>query len=176
MLRDEQETISARWRPRGNISGKHWEVANAVPPLHNGRLLRTPKNVDKKRKHLAMIRRIINRMLVGSFLLKAWAVAIVAALLAVATNAEHARFAWLALFMAIAFWVLDAHFVRQLGLFRKTYERVQSQPESEVDFSMDTAVVDGEATSFGSALFSRSLGAFYGTVLGLIGVARWVLG
>jgi hypothetical protein len=131
--------------------------------------------VNKKRTHLAMIRKIINRMVAGSFLLKAWSVAIVAALLAVATNVEHARFAWLALFMAIAFWVLDAHFVRQLGLFRRTYERVQALPESEVDFSMDTAVVDSEATSFGSALLSRSLGAFYGTVLALIGVARWVL-
>jgi len=131
--------------------------------------------VDKKRTHLAMIRKIINRMVAGSFLLKAWAIAIVSALLAVATNVEHARFAWLALFMAIAFWVLDAHFSRQLGLFRRIYERVQGLPESEVDFSMDTAPVDGEATSFGSALFSRSLGAFYGIVLGSIGVARWLL-
>jgi hypothetical protein len=132
--------------------------------------------VDKKRAHLAMIRKIINRMVAGSFLLKAWSVAIVSALLAVATNVEHARFAWLALFMAIAFWVLDAHFSRQLGLFRRTYQRVQALPESAVDFSMDTAVVDGEATSFGSALFSKSLAAFYGTVLGLIGMARWMLG
>ena len=123
-----------------------------------------------------MVRKIINRMMAGSFLIKAWAVAIVSALLAVATNATHARFAWLAVFMAIAFWVLDAHFVRQLGLFQRTYARVQSLPESAIDFSMDTAVVDGEATSFGSALFSRSLGAFYGAVLGLIGVARWVVG
>jgi hypothetical protein len=131
--------------------------------------------LDKKRTHLGTIRKIINRMVAGSFLLKAWAIAIVSALLAVATNVAYARFAWLALFMAIAFWVLDAHFVRQLGLFRRMYERVQNMPESEVDFSMDTAVVDGDATSFGSALFSRSLGAFYGTVLTLIAVARWVL-
>lgn len=151
-------------------------VANARASLHNTASIPSACNdVDKKRTHLAMIRKLINRMLAGSFLLKAWAVAIVSALLAVATNAEHARFAWLALFMAIAFWVLDAHFVRQLGLFRRTYERVKSQPESEIDFSLDTAVVDSDATSFGSALFSRSLGAFYGAVLGLIGVARWVL-
>jgi uncharacterized membrane protein len=114
-------------------------------------------------------------MSVGSFLLKVWAIATVAALLAVATDPEHARFAWLALFMALAFWMLDAHFSRQRRLFRKTHERVRSQSESEVDFNMDTAPVDSEAASWGSVLFSRELGAFYGVVVVLIAIVRLFL-
>lgn len=131
--------------------------------------------MDKKRTHLSMIRKIINRMVAGSLLLKVWSVAVVSALLGVATDVAHARFAWLALFMAIAFWLLDAHLLRQQRLFRETYHRVQALRESEVDFAMDTALVDSEATAFGSALFSRSLGLFYGVVIGLIGVARSLL-
>jgi hypothetical protein len=120
-----------------------------------------------------MIRAIINRMSAGSFLIKGWSVLSVSALLAVATtNQVHARFAWLALFMAIAFWMLDAHFLRQKRLFRRTYDRVQSLQESEVDFNMDTAPVDGEAASYGSALFSRSLGAFHGTIVILVAGVR----
>ena len=131
--------------------------------------------MDKKRAHLHMIRSIINRMTVGSFLTKVWSIATVAALLAVATNPAHARFAWLALFMALCFWMLDAHLIRQEKLFRKTYDRVQALPESEVDFNMDTAPVDSEAASWGSVLFSRALGAFYGTVVALIAIVRLVL-
>ena len=121
-----------------------------------------------------MIRAIINRMSAGSFVIKGWSVLIVSALLAVATNQAHARFAWLALFMAIAFWMLDAHFLRQKRLFRKTYDRVQSLQESEVDFNMDTAPVDGEAASYGSALFSSALGAFHGTIVLLVAAVRLI--
>lgn len=131
------------------------------------------RRVDKKRRHLAMIRTLINRMVAGSFLVKGWSVAVVAALLAVAAQPPHARFAWLALFLGILFWGLDAHLLRQQRLFRKLYERVQKLDEADVDFCMDTAPVDGEASAFGSALFSSRLGLFYGAVIALIAVARW---
>jgi hypothetical protein len=131
--------------------------------------------LDKKHAHLQMIRSIVNRMLLASFVLKLWSIATVAALLAVATNPAYTRYAWLALFMALTFWMLDAHFSRQRRLFRKTYERVQALDESQVDFNMDTAPVDSEATAWGSLLFSKALAAFYGTVVALIVFVRLVL-
>jgi hypothetical protein len=130
--------------------------------------------MEKKRAHLAMIQAIINRMSVGSFLLKGWSVLIAAALLAVAANA-NARFAWLALFMAIAFWLIDGYLLRQAELFRKLQERVRKLPEAELDFSLDTAPVDTEAAAWSSVVFSRNLGLFHGTVIGLIAVTRWIL-
>jgi hypothetical protein len=128
--------------------------------------------VDKKRTHLAMIRSIINRMSWGSWLVKLWSVLSVASLLAIAVQPSRTRFAWLALFMAIEFWELDAHFVRQRRLFSETYERVRSQSEAEVDFSMDTAVVDSDAAAWATVLLSWPLGVFHATVVGLVAVAR----
>jgi hypothetical protein len=130
---------------------------------------------DRKRAHLRTIRSIANRMRVGSALIRLWSITVVAALVAVATNPAQARFAWLALAMALGFWMLDAHFSRQGLLFRRTYERVLSQPESELDLDAGTAAVDTEEVSFSSIFLSRALAAFYGTIVALIVLVRLLL-
>src|SRR5262245_11913064 len=130
---------------------------------------------DKKRDHLRTIRSIANRMRAGSALIRLWSVTVVAALVALATTPAHARFTWLALAMALGFWLLDAHFSRQERLFRKTYERVSSLAESEIDFDAGTAPVDGDEASFSTLFLSRGLSAFYGTVVVLIVLIRLVL-
>jgi hypothetical protein len=135
--------------------------------------LEAPSN--DKRAHLRTVRSIANRMQVGSSITKVWSIAVVAALLAVATNPAHARFAWLALFMTLAFWMLDAYFSRQAWLFRKMYERVLSLPESELDFDMSTAPVDDDATAFSTIFLSKALGAYYGTIVALIILVRLLL-
>jgi hypothetical protein len=131
--------------------------------------------LEKKRAHLRTIRSIANRMRVGSALLRLWSVAVVAALIAVATHPSEARYAWLALFMALAFWLLDAHFSRQERLFRKIYDRVLALPESELDLDLSTAPVDTEEASFSSIFLSKALSAFYGTIVALIILVRVLL-
>lgn len=129
----------------------------------------------KKRTHLATIRALVTRMSVGSLLLKVWSVLIVAALLAVTVNPAHARFAWLALFMAITFWMLDAYFLRQARLFRKIYDRIQNLTESEIDFLLDTSPVDSEGDAWRSILFSKTPTVFYGAVIGVIALVGLLL-
>jgi uncharacterized membrane protein len=130
--------------------------------------------VDSKRTHLAIIRAVILRMAAASWVLRAWSVAIVSALVAVAMDAVHAHFAWLAVLMALVFWMLDAHFHRQERLYRKVYRRVRTLEEDQVDFSMDTAPVDSERDAWTAVLLSRRLGAFYGALVACIAVARIV--
>lgn len=130
---------------------------------------------DKKRAHLRTIRSIANRMRVGSALVRLWSVTVVAALIALATTPAQARFAWLALAMALGFWMLDAHFSRQGQLFRRTYEHVMSLPESELDFEAGTSAVDSDEVSFSSIFLSRGLAAFYGTIVALIVAVRLLL-
>jgi hypothetical protein len=115
-------------------------------------------------------------MTVGSFVVRGWSLLIVGALLSVSANPLHARFGWLAIFMAICFWTVDAYFARQARLFRKFDERAQRLSESEMDFSLDTSVVDTEADSFGSVMFSRMPFVFYGTVIFLTAATRVFLG
>lgn len=131
--------------------------------------------MDSKRHHLALIRSITTRMFAGAFLVRTWSVLIVGALLAITENPEHARFAWLAVFMAIAFWMLEAFLVRERRLFLKIFHRVQNMKESELDLSLDTTPVRSEADAFRSVLFSKALLVHYGVVLALIGGVRLVL-
>jgi hypothetical protein len=128
--------------------------------------------LDGKSAHRATIRAVIQRMAAGSLVVRGWALLIVGALLAVSTNPIHARFAWLAVFMAICFWTVDACFVRQAQLFRKFDRRAAQLGEREMDFSLDTSVVATEADALGVVMFERTPGAFYGAVILLTAAAR----
>jgi hypothetical protein len=128
--------------------------------------------VDRKSTHLETLGSIANRMRLGSLLAKGWSVMVVAMLLAVATDPRYGRFAWLAVFLAIAFWMLDAHFSRQVRLFRKVQAKVRSQSDSQVDFRLDTSPVDNEKDAFATVLFSPAVSVFHAGVLLLIAVVR----
>src|SRR6185295_905276 len=127
---------------------------------------------DRKREHLATIQAIVRRMALGAVLLEGWSVLIVAGLLAVAHDPQSARFAWLALFLAITFWMLDAHLSRQKLLYRSLHERVHAQPESEIEYTLDTYPVDRETYAWRSEFFRRRLVLFHGGVILAIALIR----
>jgi len=125
---------------------------------------------DRKNEYLATIRAIVRRMALGAVLLEGWSVLTAAALLVAAH--DEARFAWLALFMAIAFWLLDAHLCRQKLLFGRLHERVQALPEAELSYTLDTSPVDREAYAWRSVFFMRRLLLLHGGVILGIGIIR----
>ena len=131
--------------------------------------------MENKRAHIEMIQAVVNRMSVNSFLLKGWSVILISALFALAAGGSQALFLYIAYFPAIAFWVLDAYFLRQERLFRKLYDRVRHLAETDVDFSMDTSVVDGEVAAWWAVVFSKTLLLFYGTVFGSIVIVMLVI-
>jgi hypothetical protein len=113
--------------------------------------------MENKLKHLEMLQGVINRMGNNSFLLKGWSVVLVSALFALAAKDP-----------AIAFWQLDAYFLWQERLYRKLYDKVRLKNESEIDYSMDTRPVIGEAPSWASTSLSTTLLVFHGAVIGTI--------
>ena len=131
--------------------------------------------MENKRAHLEMIQAVVNRMSVNSFLLKGWSVVLISALFALAAGDSQALFVYIAYFPAIAFWMLDAYFLRQERLFRKLYDRVRHFAETDVDFSMDTSVVDGEVAAWSASVFSKTLLLFHGTVFGSIVIVMLVI-
>lgn len=131
--------------------------------------------MENKRAHLEMIQAVVNRMSVNSFLLKGWSVVLVSALFALAAGDSQALFVYIAYFPVIAFWMLDAYFLRQERLFRKLYDRVRHLAETDVDFSMDTSVVDGEVVAWAAVVFSKTLRPFHGTVFGSIVIVMLVI-
>ncbi len=131
--------------------------------------------MENKRAHLKMIQAVVNRMSVNSFLLKGWSVVLISALFALAAGGSQALFVYLAYFPAIAFWMLDAYFLRQERLFRKLYDHVRHLAETDVDFSMDTSAVDGEVAAWPCVVFSKTLLIFHGTVFGSIVIVMLVI-
>ena len=73
-------------------------------------------------------------------------------------------FILLAYFPAIAFWFLDSYFLRQERLFRKLYDHVRNLDNKDIDFSMNTQIVESQVASWIKVAISKTLLLFHGTI------------
>ncbi len=121
--------------------------------------------MDNKLQHLEMIQGIVNRLARSSFLLKGWSVILVSALFALAAKDSRVYFIYLAYFPAFAFWGLDGYYLWQEKLFRALYDRVREMGETDIDFSMDTTLVERDVDSWLEVTYSKTLSIFHGTVV-----------
>jgi hypothetical protein len=122
--------------------------------------------MDKKLKHLELIQGVINRLSTNSFLLKGWSVVLVSALFALSAPESRAAFVYLAYIPVFVLWGLDGYFLWQERLYRALYDHVRSQPDAEIDFSMDTSSFRGtSAGGWVEAVLSRTLVAFHGVLI-----------
>jgi hypothetical protein len=90
--------------------------------------------------HLQMIQAVITRMANNSFLLKGWAVTLVAGLFALGAAGQDARLGFTALVPTFAFWCLDAYYLQQERLFRRVYNKAR-QPEANMQYDMNPRTV-----------------------------------
>lgn len=132
-------------------------------------------NEENRRSHLGQIQLVIIRMAANSFLLKGWAVTLVAALFALASVNSREQFAYIAFLPALIFWGLDAYYLRQERLFRALYDAIRMAPVGSLardSFSMNTAPHENRVNSLFATLRSPTLGAFHGAILlSVIGAA-----
>jgi hypothetical protein len=124
--------------------------------------------MENKRAHLEMIQGVVNRMSGNSFLLKGWTITLVAALFALAQKETNPAFMYLAYFPAVVFWVLDGYYLWQERLFRKLFDKVRTQPELEVDFSMNTTPVLDQVGGLAKSIFSQTVAVFHGCIIAAI--------
>ena len=120
-------------------------------------------SMEKVVKHLEMIQNVINRLGRNSFLLKSWSMTIiVAAMVLIARHDLQSPFLVLALFLPIlGFWILDGYFLWQERLFRKVYDHIRTQ--SDTDFKMDVMKHRNKPKcNWPSSMFSVTLIIFYG--------------
>ena len=91
---------------------------------------------EKVIKHLEMTQGAINRLGGNSFLLKSWSMtALVAAMVLMAGQDAPNPYLALALIVPIVgFWILDGYFLWQERLFRKVYDEIRQQDDT--DFEM----------------------------------------
>ncbi len=92
---------------------------------------------EKKLKHLEFIQNVITRMNSNSFMIKGWAVTLVAALFALSAKEANTKYYIIAFIPILAFWILDGFFIATERRFRDLYKVATGKTESTVDFNMN---------------------------------------
>ena len=134
--------------------------------------------VDKVVKHLEMTQAIINRLGSNSFLLKGWSMTIIVAATVLITitrlDTQSPLIVLALIFPIFGFWILDGYFLWQERLFRKIYNEIRVQ--SDTDFKMDVMKHRNKPKcSWVSAIFSVTLNIFYSGEIAFILIAFWRL-
>lgn len=126
--------------------------------------------IEQKLKHMDLIQDVIKRMASNSFQLKAWAVTIVSAILAMAGNDKQWHLIPITLLPIALFWGLDAYFLRMERLYRDMYKAVTEKEEGrdKIDFSLNYLPFDQPKHNLFKVGVSGTLLAFYGILLLLI--------
>ena len=117
--------------------------------------------MEKKNLYLQMIQGIVNRMASNSFMLKGWAVTLIAGIFALASKDSDKMYFLIAYIPIIIFWGLDAYYLMQERLFRNLFDGVRCINDSEIDFSMDTSEYTDKTTHYVSCILSATELWFY---------------
>ena len=80
---------------------------------------------ENKKLHMEMIQSIISRMANNSFMLKGWAVTLVAGIFALSSKEAEQSYFLIAYIPIIIFWGLDAYYLRLERLYRNLYNKVE---------------------------------------------------
>ena len=115
-------------------------------------------------KHLEFIQNVITRMNTNSFQIKAWAVTIVSALLAIFASTKNDYFVLAALFPTTVLWFLDAYYLTQERRFRGLYDDVAGIPEQPKPiklFAMRPDLYAGGKYSYWSSFTSVTIRTLY---------------
>lgn len=131
--------------------------------------------MGNKQKHLEFIQITINRMAGNCFLLKGWAITLVAALFALSVKDANHNYFLIAYFPVIIFWILNGYFLSQERLFRALYDHVRKLDESKIDFSMDTSGFETSKNNWLCSIFSQTLLIFYITLVGVMLITIYLI-
>lgn len=129
---------------------------------------------EKKLKHLEFIQGVITRMANNSFLIKGWAITLVAALFALEDKDEKQGLVFVAAIPVLMFWILDAYFLSQERQYRELYKFVASKDEKDINFDMNASCYKDDKNAWVSCVASVTLAWFYGA-LAVIVVISWAV-
>jgi len=119
--------------------------------------------MDKKLKHLELVQGVINRMANNSFMLKGWAVTLVAGIFALAGKDTDKLYFLVAYVPVLVFWGLDAYYLLQERLYRSLYDKVRQIDEGEIDFSLRVTMQEfnNDRNTYSNCLLSSTELWFY---------------
>jgi hypothetical protein len=113
-------------------------------------------------QHLEMIQAVVSRLANEAALIRGWALTVAAAFYGYAAQAADWPVAAVGLLPVIAFWVLNAYYLRAERQYRSLYARVRSHDAAVVPFSMDAR--KEKVHSWLRTLWSSTIAVFYGMI------------
>jgi len=119
--------------------------------------------MDSKIKHLELVQGVISRMASNSFMLKGWAVTLIAGIFVLAGKDTDKLYFLVAYIPVVIFWGLDSYYLLQERLYRSLYDKVREIDENKVDFSLKATVKEFNSTknNFWDCLISSTELGFY---------------
>lgn len=107
---------------------------------------------ENRLRYLEAVQRIIDRLSNCSFLLKGWAVTLVAALVALAAKDSNTGYALIAYIPVACFWFLDSYYLMMERQFKDLYKENTDLSQPLEDFSIHRQNFTWQ--KYESALFS----------------------
>lgn len=118
--------------------------------------------MDNQIRHLEMIQAVINRMASNSFVLKGWAVTLVAGIFALSSKNSQYIFFLVTYIPLIVFWFLDTYYLQLENKYRNLYDKVRCLGDDKIDFSMKiTEDLLSQKTAYYKCFFSAIEFWFY---------------
>lgn len=128
--------------------------------------------------HLQILQGVIQRMAANSTSCKAWCITIVSAILVLIADKGKPGLAWLALLPSFLFLALDAYYLALERAFRASYNAFVSKLHTGLIHVEDLYSVvpkGGMSKHQIDALKSFSVWGFYGALLVLVVLAKWLV-
>lgn len=117
------------------------------------------KYTEARLKYLEMVQGVINRMGQNSFLIKAWSVTLISALLALSAREGNIKFLYPVYLPLTIFALLDAYYLSRERVYRDLYDRVLNGSSS--DFQLSIREPDAGYDSWFRAIVSKTIVLFY---------------
>ena len=129
---------------------------------------------ESRIRYLEAIQRVIDRLSNTSFILKGWAVSLVAGLMALAASGTNHGYVLVAYIPTVVFWLLDAYFLMMERQYRQFFEE-------NIDLSREVkcfTLKREKATfhMFAEAALSITMLLTYVPLIGAILIAMFILG
>ena len=129
---------------------------------------------ESRIRYLEAIQRVIDRLSNTSFILKGWAVSLVAGLTALAASGANQGYVLVAYIPTVVFWLLDAYFLMMERQYRQFFEENMDLSREVKCFTLKRE----KATfhMFAEAALSITMLLTYVPLIGAILIAMFVLG
>lgn len=120
-------------------------------------------------KEIDLIQSCISRMAHNSFLIKGWAISIIAVVLALTEKTiNNYMITAILIIPLVCFWYLDAFFLQTERKYRKMYTWILKERKNDNDellYDLNPTRFDNEVDSKCKIMFSKTLRWFYGIPL-----------